>query len=164
MTEHNAIIHEAISALKTLAGSSQHIYLKRGEMLLLIKESKSYGKSFRRWLIESGVCDLFGVKPLTLENNMRVVKSIGRDLQDMDIVPSRVESFLPYFGKSGTQEAYLDVVKECCLSHIPAIVYTDKLNVTKGNKVKPDCDHASTGKGIETWHKHKCCGQWVQEI
>lgn len=158
----NAIIHEAISALKTLAGTEQDIYLKRGEMLLLVKESKAYGKSFRRWLIEN-VCDLWGVNPITLENNMRVVKAIGSELKDLAIIPSRVEAFLPYYSKTANREAFLDTIRECCQKDSPSIVFKDKLNVTKGNKPKQECNCAATGKGIETWHKHKCCGRWSQE-
>lgn len=165
MTDNN-IIHEAISALKLLAETDQTSYFKRGEMLHLLRESKVWHnnppevkKSWRKFLIHSGIADLFGKKPLTLELNERVALKLSPFVQKegLQVIPSRCESLLPLYSDIG---AYCEAVKECAQTHIPAIVFKDKLNATKGNKAKPECNHINCKR--EYWIKHSC-GSWMQD-
>lgn len=161
MTESD-LLHNAIESLKTLAGSEQEIYLKRGEIISLLKTSKLYKGSFRRFLVESGICDILGKKPSCLEQNARVAEVFGPSIikESLSIVPSRLTALLPIVG---THSDILGLVKECALCHIPDSAFKATLDTLKGKKDSPICDHINVKENKrEQWIKHTCCGKWEQ--
>lgn len=170
------IIHNAIQSLKTLAGNEQQIYFKSGEIIALMRGCKEDWKStlpdrkgsFRTFLIHSGICDLYGLKPASLEQRARVTERFGSFItkQGISVVPSRLVALLPLKAVENAPDVAQGLILEVCQSHVPDSTFKAKITEINGNKAKLECDHINLPNGTvnkrEQWIKHTCCNTWQQ--